>query len=134
MKKNKKNGVMVVDDDQSCRDTYRDYLYCLSPDLKVTESRNGDEAKSKLEELLESSSPDFPDAVLTDFRMTGGLTGLGLLKFIRNHPHPLIKKMRVIMVSGDTTQQLRISTAELGCRLFRKPANMNEVFSALLEE
>ncbi|MDO8471466.1 MAG: response regulator [bacterium] len=127
----KDRTIMIVDDDRACRDMYKDLLYCISPNLKVIQARNGKEAADKLEELAQISS--LPNTVMTDFEMPV-MNGFDLLKFIRNHSDPLIKTLHVVMISGNCSEQLRTNVENLGCQLFQKPADMDEVCSALLKE
>src|SRR3989338_8623194 len=125
MKENR--TIMIADDDEHVRKLFVSYFNTVLPEINIIQAKNGKEAADKLEEISQICPPD---AILTDFNMPV-MNGLELLKFIRNHSDPRIKNLRVVMLTGEVTRQLRECATGLNCQLFEKPARFAEICSAL---
>jgi two-component system chemotaxis response regulator CheY len=96
-------GVLVVDDVQAMRTQIRDIVK-ESGFKKVRVAASGEEAKIAL-----SAEP--VHLVLADWKMEP-LDGLGLLKFVRNHPS--LKDVAFIMVTAETTKERVIEAIQAG--------------------
>ena len=101
-------GVLVVDDVQAMRTQIRDIVK-ESGFKKVRVAASGEEAKIAL-----SAEP--VHLVLADWKMEP-LDGLGLLKFVRNHPS--LKDVAFIMVTAETTKERVIEAIQSRCAVFR---------------
>jgi len=95
--------VLVVDDQPSMRGLIRSYLRKLGFE-SIEEAGSGSEAAKVL------GTKPF-NLVISDFNMDGG-SGLDLLKIMRGHP--VLKRIPVIMVTGNADKETVTSVVQAG--------------------
>lgn len=95
--------VLVVDDQASMRGLIRSYLRKLGFE-SIDEAESGSQAAKMLGEKPFN-------LVISDFNMDGG-SGLDLLKTMRGHP--VLKRIPVIMVTGNADKQTVTSVVQAG--------------------
>ena len=95
--------VLVVDDQASMRGLIRSYLRKLGFE-SIDEAESGSQAAKLLGEKPFN-------LVISDFNMDGG-SGLDLLKTLRGHP--VLKRIPVIMVTGNADKQTVTSVVQAG--------------------
>ncbi|MCZ8310548.1 MAG: response regulator [Rhodospirillales bacterium] len=95
--------VLVVDDQASMRGLIRSYLRKLGFE-SIDEAESGSQAAKLLGEKPFN-------LVISDFNMDGG-SGLDLLKTMRGHP--VLKRIPVIMVTGNADKQTVTSVVQAG--------------------
>jgi two-component system, chemotaxis family, chemotaxis protein CheY len=95
--------VLVVDDQASMRGLIRGYLRRLGFE-SIDEAESGSQALTLL-----AGRPY--NLVISDFNMDGG-TGLDLLKGMR--AHPILKRVPVIMVTGNAEKETVTSVVQAG--------------------
>ncbi len=95
--------VLVVDDQASMRGLIRSYLRKLGFE-SIDEAESGSQAAKMLGEKPFN-------LVISDFNMEGG-SGLDLLKTMRGHP--VLKRIPVIMVTGNADKQTVTSVVQAG--------------------
>jgi two-component system, chemotaxis family, chemotaxis protein CheY len=95
--------VLVVDDQPSMRGLIRSYLRKLGFE-SIDEAESGSQAAKLLGEKPFN-------LVISDFNMEGG-SGLDLLKTMRGHP--VLKRIPVIMVTGNADKQTVTSVVQAG--------------------
>jgi two-component system CheB/CheR fusion protein len=71
-----------------------------------------------------------PDILISDFRLPGGRSGLGVIAAIRAR---LQRQVPAILLTGDVTSLQREEVEKLGCRLLYKPADDTRLL-ALIDE
>ncbi|MFB3886410.1 MAG: response regulator transcription factor [Thermodesulfobacteriota bacterium] len=97
---------LIVEDNQTFRETFRDYLKGNFSSMIVEEASNGKEAMEKIETLI-------PDLVFIDIRLPNG-SGLELTRKIKaTHPDAII----VILTSYDLPEY-RDAAARYGANHF----------------
>ena len=95
--------VLVVDDQASMRGLIRSYLRKLGFE-SIDEAESGSQAAKLL------GAKPF-NLVISDFNMDGG-SGLDLLKTMRGHP--VLKRIPVIMVTGNADKETVTSVVQAG--------------------
>ncbi len=95
--------VLVVDDQASMRGLIRSYLRKLGFE-SIDEAESGSQAAKMLGEKPFN-------LVISDYNMEGG-SGLDLLKTMRGHP--VLKRIPVIMVTGNADKQTVTSVVQAG--------------------
>jgi two-component system chemotaxis response regulator CheY len=95
--------VLVVDDQPSMRGLIRSYLRKLGFE-SIDEAESGSQAAKLL------GAKPF-NLVISDFNMDGG-SGLDLLKTMRGHP--VLKRIPVIMVTGNADKETVTSVVQAG--------------------
>ena len=95
--------VLVVDDQASMRGLIRSYLRKLGFE-SIDEAESGSQAAKLLGEKPFN-------LVISDFNMDGG-SGLDLLKTMRGHP--VLKRIPVIMVTGNADKQTVTAVVQAG--------------------
>ena len=112
----KKQRVLIVDDDPGVRDGMREFLRSR---YDVTTAGDGEEA---LDRVLENS----PDLVLLDVKLPR-LNGLDVCKRIKENP--VTQNIRVIMMSGyDLGYDSGLNALDIGADDYlRKPAQLQEI-------
>jgi len=95
--------VLVVDDQASMRGLIRSYLRKLGFE-SIDEAESGGQAAKMLGEKPFN-------LVISDFNMEGG-SGLDLLKTMRGHP--VLKRIPVIMVTGNADKQTVTAVVQAG--------------------
>ncbi len=113
--------VLVVDDEQSVRDVFRDFCQS-SPVFQVETASSGHEAVQLV------GSEDF-DIVTIDLVMpeTSGLEAIEKIK--REKPH-----LPVVIVTGNATDHLIAEAGRMGgCRVMHKPVGYDEFINELID-
>jgi signal transduction histidine kinase/ActR/RegA family two-component response regulator len=113
--------VLVVDDDALVRDAMASLL--AQWDCRVTTAANGDEAVGRLRDGL-------PDAVLCDYRLPNGETGVEVIGRLRAVAGP---ELCAALVTGDTAPERLREARQAGYPLLHKPLQPAKL-RALLEQ
>jgi signal transduction histidine kinase len=118
--------ILVIDDDQEILDAMTHLL--KSWGCSVLHAKSGAHALA----VLRASEPR-PDAVISDFRLGNGASGLDAVAAL----HGEFGFLPTIFVSGDTAQQVREAVEKSGHRLLCKPvapARLRSLLSNLLTD
>ncbi|GGH13663.1 two-component system response regulator [Alsobacter metallidurans] len=111
----KSKKVLVVDDQKSMRGLLRFALLQMGFET-IDGAESGEEAIKKLTTVRY-------DLIITDMHM-GGVSGLGLLKAIRQHP--VLRHTPVIMATSETSSDTVRQAKQLGVDAFiLKPVDPN---------
>jgi two-component system chemotaxis response regulator CheY len=113
---------LVVDDSRPARNLIKNYVteIKIGEPCYFLEAEDGDEALK----LLKTRHIDF---VLLDWNLSSRMTGLDVLKIIRNTEK--IKKLPVIMISGETDKQNVIESIKNGANDFTMKPIDKKVFA-----
>ena len=121
----KAKRILIVDDDRQIRTL-------LVRVLKVRGWRNIEEAANAVEaqKMIEVSTFDL---IISDWDMPPGMSGLALLKTVRNDP--ALAGLPFILMSGDLTNERRYEAADARVsHLFTKPFATLSEFVAKVEK
>ena len=113
--------IALVDDNELVREALTDVLQHLGHQVQASATKA---------ELLAGLGPFQPDIVLSDYRLTGGDTGLEVIAAVRERLGPAFP---VILITGDTDPQLLRSMAELDIVVLHKSLNL-DLLQATLQE
>ncbi len=123
----KKNlNVLVMDDDETIRDTLKEMLTLLGH--KVTLARNGEEAIDTYKEAVEESAPF--DLVIMDLTIRGGMGGKETVeKLLKLYPDA-----KIIVSSGYSDDAVMSNYKEYGFKgMLKKPYTLSELASLIDE-
>ena len=112
--------ILIVDDEPTVVDATRMLLKVEGFDVLTAASEG---------EALEcvSRSGKIPDLLITDYHLRGGVTGLDLIRSIRDQVHTNIP---VILVSGDTSDEIVLDDIE-DTGFLSKPVDTDELLSEI---
>ncbi|HYD29433.1 MAG TPA: ATP-binding protein [Azospirillaceae bacterium] len=113
--------IAVVEDDPEQLTALR--LMLESWGCSVVAASSPDEALAGIGNL-----PSRPDAIISDFRLRGGLTGLDAIREIREDANAALP---AIVITGDTDPQRLKQVSQSGCLLLHKPFKPEELRAAL---
>lgn len=116
-------SVLVVDDEDPVRTSLRRFLEKVG--FEVREAWSGRSALAQL------TTGRFPEAILTDLKMSDGSGYWFLERLARDYPDLL---RRTVVITGDTDyQEVARITRERGCPVIRKPVEPPQLLELLDE-
>lgn len=113
--------LLVVDDEPDIRETIRDLLGFLAPDLEVVMATNGLEALDKIQR-------ERIDAVLSDYRMPG-MDGAELLEHLRKQHPRLPVAMFTAYIDSGTLKELNRRLP--GLEIIPKPLDIDSFMARI---
>jgi len=116
--------VVVVDDDHAILQGMRELLRGWKCEVLLAESED--------ELLAELTAHDYPcpDILISDYRLRGGRTGLGVVAAIQAHFGATIPS---VIISGDVHPDLQKSVEHAGCRWLEKPVQEDALKRVIAE-
>jgi CheY-like chemotaxis protein len=107
------SSVLIVDDNEHVRGVFVDYVTLMGSEVR--EASNGLEALGMIEQ-------NRPDLVLLDLKMPR-LGGYETVRLIRE----LDPRVRIIVITGDISEETRCDVERLGLELLLKPIDLQEL-------
>ena len=84
-------------------------------------------------ELIEQATDSLPDIVLSDVYLKGDLTGMDLLKILRQDKHISKKQLPIVVMTGDSDPRNQKQLIQLGANdLVQKPIEERLLITKLL--
>jgi DNA-binding response OmpR family regulator len=111
--------ILIVDDDQSCRESLRLLLSLENFDVAV--AADGQEALALVKEYV-------PDVLLVDWKLSGPIDGLQVAEALRAiHP-----KVQVVVITGYPSAELEARVKSLPAfQYLRKPFSTSELLAGV---
>ncbi|MFO7813651.1 MAG: response regulator [Pelovirga sp.] len=114
---------LLFEDNHLCRDLMTEIL--MEKDFKVTAFADPTSYVADKSRCVRCGGNDCADALITDNQMPG-MSGLELIQWLTDRGCKLPKHRRAV-ISGSWSSEEYDQAQQLGCKIFQKPASVDEI-------